>query len=306
MAAPEQRLQLLLARALSLSRRSAEALLEAGRVQLDGENLSQRGLKLALSQLHRLSVDGRPLPASALAAAAASASGEPALFLALHKPRGVLSALRDDRGRATLLSVLSAAGSGSPPLSAAQLASLKHVDRLDLDSEGLLLLTSSGEAVQALSHPSRTSPVRKTYIVSAAPTGYKGREPLPLPLLLPALLQGVDISGLEDDTTESSSRGSREESGLSRPAAVCSATVLSSAARASSNSLRPGPLLLELQLEEGRKRQLRRMLLACGWRVQQLLRTAVGPIGLEDLQPGQWRLLRQQERAAILQLCGRE
>lgn len=124
----DERVQKFLARAGIASRRKAEALIRAGRVTVDGE-IAVLGRKVAPGSL--VAVDGVQIAAAA-----------PATTYLLHKPPGVLSAVSDDRGRPTVLSLV-------PPQ-----PGLHPVGRLDLDSEGLLLLTSDGDLTYFLTHPS--------------------------------------------------------------------------------------------------------------------------------------------------------
>jgi 23S rRNA pseudouridine2605 synthase len=122
-----ERLQRCLARAGVASRRKAEALIEEGRVRVDGD-VAALGLKLRPGQ--RVTVDG--------------AEVRPAVLhrtFMLHKPAGVVSTAVDDRGRRTVLDLLPA------------VPGLHPVGRLDLDSEGLLLLTTDGDLTMRLTHP---------------------------------------------------------------------------------------------------------------------------------------------------------
>jgi len=122
-----ERLQRFLARAGVASRRKAEALIEAGRVRIDGE-VATLGAKVGPGQRVLLdAVEVRPVAAHRT--------------FALHKPPGVLSTAADDRGRPTVLELL-------PPV-----PGLHPVGRLDLDSEGLLLLTTDGDLTLRLTHP---------------------------------------------------------------------------------------------------------------------------------------------------------
>lgn len=122
-----ERLQRFLARAGVASRRKAEALIEAGRVRVDGE-VAALGGKVRPGQ--RVTLDGAPvLPVASHRT------------FVLHKPPGVVSTAADDRGRRTVLDLL-------PPI-----PGLHPVGRLDLESEGLLLLTTDGDLTLRLTHP---------------------------------------------------------------------------------------------------------------------------------------------------------
>jgi 23S rRNA pseudouridine2605 synthase len=176
------RLQKLLAAAGVASRRRAEALVEAGRVRVNGR-VARLG-DAADPARDRIELDGRPL---ALA---------PRAFWLLHKPRGVLTTLRDPEGRPTVVDLL-------PP--EARLARVFPVGRLDRDTEGLLLLTNDGEVAQALLHPSRGS--EREYLVTArgrlAPESLRrlaAGVPIPGGVTAPARVAGVRHDARSDTT----------------------------------------------------------------------------------------------------------
>lgn len=125
----EERLQKLLSAAGVCSRRTAETYLIAGRVTVNGQtaHLGQR----ADPDRDEILVDGRPLAPRA-----------EAVYILLNKPRGYVSTLSDERGRRTVAELVADCGSRVYP-----------VGRLDLDSEGLLLLTNDGDLVNGLTHP---------------------------------------------------------------------------------------------------------------------------------------------------------
>ncbi len=138
----KQRLQKCISAAGVASRRAAEAMITAGRVTVNG-------LVAALGdsadpELDEICVDGVPLPKA----------GEK-VYLMLHKPRGYVTTLSDEQGRKTVAELVSAVGTRVYP-----------VGRLDLDSEGLLLMTNDGEAANALMHPSHV--VDKVYQVEVS------------------------------------------------------------------------------------------------------------------------------------------
>jgi 23S rRNA pseudouridine2605 synthase len=141
------RLQKVLAAAGLGSRRACENLIAAGRVSVDGVPVAQMGLRIdPLTAVVR--VDGARINVR-----------DDLVYLALNKPRGVLSAMTDDRGRRTV-----------GDLVADRAERLFHVGRLDADSEGLLLLTNDGELAHRLMHPSFG--VAKTYLATVpAPIG---------------------------------------------------------------------------------------------------------------------------------------
>ncbi len=124
----EERLQKVMARAGIGSRRACEELIRQGRVEVDGK-ITTLGQKVDPSR-QRIVVDGRPLTAS-----------EPLVYIAVHKPRGVLAVSQDDRGRRTVRDLVPLPGHLYP------------VGRLDATSEGLMLLTNDGALANQLTHP---------------------------------------------------------------------------------------------------------------------------------------------------------
>ena len=135
-----ERLQKLIARAGVCSRRSAESLLTAGRVTVNGV-AAHLGDK-ADADTDVIAIDGTAI-----------AFAEPSVYLMLNKPRGYVTTLRDELGRATAAELVADCGTRVFP-----------VGRLDKDSEGLLLFTNDGALMQAMTHPSHQ--VDKTYEVT--------------------------------------------------------------------------------------------------------------------------------------------
>lgn len=135
-----ERLQKLIARAGVCSRRTAETLLTAGRVTVNGLT-AQLGDK-ADAETDVIAIDGTTI-----------AFAEPSIYLMLNKPRGYVTTLRDELGRATAAELVADCGVRVFP-----------VGRLDKDSEGLLLFTNDGALMQAMTHPSHQ--VDKTYEVT--------------------------------------------------------------------------------------------------------------------------------------------
>ena len=138
------RVQKILAQRGLCSRRKAEEIISAGRVTVNG-----RPIKLgdgACPGKDTIAVDGEPLPRE----------GEKPLYLALHKPRGFVTTMSDERGRRCVAQLVADAGSRVYP-----------VGRLDKDSEGLLLLTNDGAFANLCAHPS--GHVAKTYRVTLRP-----------------------------------------------------------------------------------------------------------------------------------------
>lgn len=136
----QERLQKLLAQAGVCSRRAAEELITAGRVTVNGRR-TQLGGKADAAR-DRICVDGKPI-----------AAAEAKLYLMLHKPRGFITTLHDEKGRRDVSQLVSDCGVRVYP-----------VGRLDYDSEGLLLMTNDGDLALQLTHPRHEVP--KRYLVS--------------------------------------------------------------------------------------------------------------------------------------------
>lgn len=238
-----ERLQKFLARAGVASRRHAETLMQAGRVLVNGQPATEPGKKIRPG-VDEIRVDGRLVRPQVSK-----------VYILLHKPAGVVTTASDPQGRQTVLDLL-------PAKLRAQ--RLFPVGRLDLDSEGLLLLTNDGDFALHLTHPRYEQ--QKEYHALV-----QGR---PAPSALESLRRGVLLPG------------------ESRPTAPARVYVL-----------RPGEdgetSWLVVTLHEGRKRQVRRMLAVVGHPVLRLLRVRVGPLRLGNLQPGAWRFLSEQEIAKL-------
>lgn len=136
------RLQKVLSAAGVASRRVAEDLIDAGRVEVDGRVVTEQGRRVDPSRAV-IRVDGVRIPPQ-----------RTSRYLVVNKPRGVLSAMEDDRGRPTLAQYVPEG------------ERLFHVGRLDADTEGLLLLTNDGDFAQRMTHPSFE--VSKTYLAEVA------------------------------------------------------------------------------------------------------------------------------------------
>lgn len=226
-----ERIQKLIAAAGLCSRRAAEELLRQGRVQVNGlpAALGDR----ADGERDQITVDGQPLRQET-----------EKVYLLLNKPRGYVTTASDERGRPTAVDLVSGCGKRVFP-----------VGRLDMDSEGLLLLTNDGAWMQRLLHPSHG--IEKEYYVTV--TGP---------------LEGADrrlaaIRSLEGETI--------------RPARV-------EELRRSG-----GEALLSVTIHEGKNRQIRRMCRQVGLTVRRLQRVREHTLLLGELPPGKWRHLTQQE-----------
>ena len=138
----KQRLQKCISASGLASRRAAEEMISAGRVTVNG--LPAKLGDSADPETDEICLDGVPLPRP-----------EEKIYLMLHKPRGYITTMHDEQGRPTVAELVSAVGVRVYP-----------VGRLDLDSEGLLLMTNDGEAANALMHPSHV--VDKVYHVEVS------------------------------------------------------------------------------------------------------------------------------------------
>jgi pseudouridine synthase len=229
-----ERLHKVLAHAGVASRRAAERLIREHRVRVNGSVIVELGTQVDPSR-DRIEVDGRPL-------ARAETTHH---YIALNKPVGVVSTAHDPEGRRTVLDLVHAQRRVYP------------VGRLDIDSEGLVLLTDDGELTFRLTHA--RFGVEKEYQVEIACR--IGR----------------------DDLADRLRSGVLLEDGPAR------------AVRASVHWHGDQRGLLRVVLVEGRQRQVRRMLAALGCGVERLQRVRIGPLLLGDLPLGEHRMLRQRE-----------
>lgn len=243
---PGERLQKVLAAAGVASRRRCEELITAGRVTVNQRRVTALGTRV---DPHRdvIAVDGKPLVWA------------PRLeYWALRKPRGVLSAAADTRGRVTVVDLVKRAGQRVLP-----------IGRLDLDAEGLILLTNDGELMHRMLHP--RFGVEKEYRV---------------------LVRGVpDPAGLD-----ALRRGTLVEGRWARPRSVD----VEGPDRAS----KAPQTWLRMVLTEGRKREVKVLCAAAGYPVVRLVRVRFGPVHLGRLHPGESRPLTAPEVQALRRLAG--
>ncbi len=216
-----------LARAGVASRREIERLIEAGRVALNGQVLTTPAVKVGAGDI--LTVDGL-----------VTSAAEPARLFRYHKPIGLVTTHSDPKGRPTVFQALP---DGLPRLIS--------VGRLDITSEGLLLLTNDGALARALELPSGGWPRR--YRARARGRIDQAR--------LDRLKDGITVEGVRYGAIEASLDKARE-----------------------------GPtganLWITLTLAEGKNREVRRVLEALGLTVNRLIRVAYGPFALATLGPG--------------------
>ncbi len=220
------RLQKVLAAAGVGSRRVCDQLIAEGRVTVDGR-VAVPGTQVDPDRAV-IHVDGVRIP-----------TRPELVVLAFHKPRGVTSAMSDPGGKPCVGDYV-----------ADRPERVFHVGRLDVDTEGLLLLTNDGDLAQRIAHPSHG--MAKTYVATVAgrvDTGLRARLRRPVEL--------------EDG-----------------PVSVDACRIIDASDNRS---------VVEVTLHEGRNRIVRRLFEALGHPVQRLVRTAVGPLRLSGLKPGQVR-----------------
>ena len=227
----KERLQKILSARGVASRRKAEEMIEKGQITVNGAVASLGDT--ADPELDEILVEGRPLP-----------SQTEYVYIMLHKPRGYVTTLSDEKGRPNAAQLVSDCGLRVYP-----------VGRLDMDSEGLLLLTNDGDFANALMHPKHE--VKKTYDTWV--TGY---------------VPGAEIK-------------------LSRPIALDGYTIRPPKVkliRADGKKAK-----FQITIHEGRNRQVRRMCEAAGMTVTRLKRIREGNLSLGDLPLGKWRYLTAEE-----------
>ena len=232
-----QRIAKLLARAGIASRREIERMIEERRIAIDGVPLETPAT--IVTSLKGITVDGNPV-----------AAPEPTRLFRYHKPTGLLTAERDMKGRATIYDKLPRDIPRTVP-----------VGRLDLNTEGLLLMTTDGALKRRLELPS-----------TGVPRSYRARAYGPVTQAqLEDLIHGIEIDGV---------RYGQIDANLER--------------RTGTN------VWIEMTLKEGKNREVRRVLEHLGLRVSRLIRTRYGPFALDDLPVGGVEEVKQNELVAFL------
>jgi 23S rRNA pseudouridine2457 synthase len=188
-------------------------------------------------------------------------------YLLFFKPYGVLSSFADPEGRPALSHHVPAPG-------------LHAAGRLDADSEGLMFLTDDGALAHRLTDPRYKLP--KTYFVQV--------ENIPDAVALTALRRGVPVKG-EMTAAAEVELWPAEPDLPPRPVPIRHHPAIPTA-------------WLRIVLREGKKRQIRHMTAAAGHPTLRLVRVAIGPLTLRNLEPGQWRDLTAQELARLQQSLG--
>lgn len=231
----EERISKLLSGAGLTSRRQGEEWIRAGRVTVNGAP-AELGQKADLER-DTIAVDGKPI------------SNQPkTVCLMLHKPRGYVTTMSDEQGRPTVADLIADCGYRLYP-----------VGRLDLNSEGLLLMTNDGELTNKLTHPRHE--VEKEYQVRV--TG-------PVDAAVPKLRLPMTVDGDRFNGAKVRTLGKNGDS-----------------------------TLLSVTISQGKNRQVRRMCKAVGLTVHRLRRVREGSVRLGDLPSGSWRWLTAEELAAL-------
>lgn len=233
----EERLQKILAKAGICSRRAAEEWIKQGRVRVDGQPVTGMGQKCDPGR-HRITVDGRALKLP-----------EKKITLLLNKPAGYVTTMSDPQGRPIVSSLVKNLG-----------LRLFPVGRLDLDTEGALLMTNDGELAQQLLHPKFE--INRTYQA-----------------VVRGLISQATVNALE--------RGILLDGRQTWPAKI---TIKHISEKTST---------VQCVIHEGRKRQVRRMFEAVGHPVIALKRLAYGNLQLGALPPGAYRILTANDLAKL-------
>ncbi len=234
------RLQKYIAKCGVTSRRKAEELILATRVRVNGKLIEELGSKVDPNR-DIVEVDGRIISLE-----------KEKTYLALNKPVGYVTTLKDEHNRKTVVDLIKGVDTRVYP-----------VGRLDIDTEGLLILTNDGDLTYKLTHPSFE--VEKTYLALVA-----GR---PLEEELSRFRKGLMVDGIR-----------------TAPAKV---RVIQTYEKTS---------LLEIKIHEGRNRQVRKMCSAINHPVEKLKRISFGSLGLEGIKLGEFRELSKDEVKELMEL----
>ena len=268
---PPERLQKILSHAGIASRRVAEEMILAGRVSVNGNKVDTLGAR-ADPEIDEVMVDGVPVLKGRYR------------YFALHKPAGFVTTARDDLGRETVLDLV--------PIGDVQ---LHPVGRLDIDSEGLVILTNDGHLTDLLTHPRYE--VDKEYLV--------GLDAMPSKRDMERLVRGIEEAGErlravsareaaappKADDIEVDFGDEEDEDAGDEPVTIVEP--------------RPEPnAWLLLTLREGKNREIRRMMSAIGREVVALRRIRIGPLILGTLSEGAFREITPEEVNALYLAAG--
>jgi len=231
-----ERIQKIIAASGMMSRRAAEALISEGRVTVNGAvaNLGDK----ADTECDTILVNGKALPSS-----------DKKLYIMLNKPRGYVTTMSDEKGRKCVTELLRGVSERVYP-----------VGRLDMYSEGLLLLTNDGDFANMLMHPSHEK--EKVYLV---------------------IVIGDNI----DDAADKMCEPIEIDGYITSPAEVEIAEYYEDGA------------MLIVTIHEGRNRQVRRLCENAGLKVERLVRICEAGIELGELPTGKWRMLNDWELAIL-------
>ena len=232
----KERIQKILASRGVASRRAAEQMIQSGRITCNG-NVCVLG-QSADPDSDEILIDGVPLPVA-----------QSYIYIMLNKPKGYVTTASDEKGRKNVVQLVAGCGRRVYP-----------VGRLDMDSEGLLILTNDGDFANRIMHPSHE--IKKVYEILV--DGFR-EEAVPL-LKRRIVLDGYRIQQPSVEVVTTSENKAR----------------------------------LRIAIREGRNRQVRRMCAAAGMRVKKLVRISEGALQLGDLATGQWRYLTDEEVLSIL------
>jgi 23S rRNA pseudouridine2605 synthase len=256
---PPERLQKVLAAAGVASRRASEDLIAAGRVTVDGRRATLGQQVEANSAI--IEVDGLPIGSVARTT-----------YLLLHKPAGVTSTTRDRHAATTVIDLL-------PTALVPDNARLFPVGRLDLDSEGLLVLTNDGDWSERVLHP--RFGVEREYAI------------------------GVRVP-IDGDQREALEAGIALDEGLATLFHLRAMTDVETQRLVALLDPSPGDLYwYRATLRQGWKRQLRRMFGAVGVPIDRLVRVRIGPVRIDGLQSGRTRQLKAPEVRGLGSGAGR-
>jgi pseudouridine synthase len=239
----EMRLNKFLAHAGVCSRREADSWIAEGRVSVNGQVVQELGAKIDPGR-DRIAANGRPV----------RGVEERLLYVLLNKPAGLVVSVKDPFGRPTVMDLLKHVP-----------ARIYPVGRLDLETEGALLLTNDGDLALKLIHPRYE--IAKTYEVRV--------EGEPRSADLDKVRHGIFLEG--------------------RRTAPAKIDILRRSHRHAT---------LRVEIREGRKREIRKMFEAVGYPVDKLLRVDFAGLTLEGLKPGGWRYLRTAEVKRLKKLVG--
>ena len=221
-----------------MSRRAAEEEIKKGLVRVNGQ-VAELGLRID-PDTDRIEYKGRPvLPTS-----------DKKTYILLNKPRGYVTTLSDEKNRPTVNDLVRSVGVRVFP-----------VGRLDMDSDGLLLLTNDGELTNRLTHPRHEIP--KIYHVTVS--GSVSQQALSA-LRAPMVLDGYEILPVKTEII----------------------------------AVSPSSTILEMTLYEGRNRQIRKMCESQQLKITRLCRVSLGNISLGSLEAGKWRHLTPDEVAYLM------